>query len=103
MATHIWKSLNVGAERRWFDALRSGFGAVGAVWTITEVTTKAFKPLDAYVDTHGYAFMGIMVLLFVLVFLAFVLEPVSVTFKVPLPTLKLRYSMVIYSRKMPIG
>jgi Domain of unknown function (DUF6430) len=83
MQNQLWQSLAIGVKRRWLDGLRNGFGAVGAAWTLVEVLTKAIKPLDTYIDTHGGDFLNLMVLLFVAVFIACVFEPTHVTFKVP--------------------
>lgn len=83
MANQFWKSLTVGVKRRWLDGARNAFGAVGLAWTLTEVLTKAIRPLDTYLDLHGGNLLKVMVLLFVGVFIAYVIEPVSVTFKVP--------------------
>lgn len=57
--------------------------AVGAVWTITEVITTASTSAKSAFDAQGIDYLVVMAILFVLVFLAYVFEPDSVSFKVP--------------------
>ena len=93
MGNQLLKSLTVGLKRRWWDGIRFGFGAVGAAWTLTEVLTKAIKPLDTYVELHGGAFLNLMALLFAREFVRHVFEPRHVTFKSPASdtTITLKY------------
>jgi hypothetical protein len=83
MANQLWKLLAVGVKRRWLDGARNAFGAVGLAWTLTEVLTRSVEPLDTYLDLHGGDFLKLMGFLFVVVFVTYVIEPVSVTFRVP--------------------
>ncbi|RYF49040.1 MAG: hypothetical protein EOO38_08820 [Cytophagaceae bacterium] len=83
MTNQLWKSLKVGARRRWWDGLRMAFSAVGVAWTLSEVLTKALTPLDTYLNAHGGDFLAFMATLSVVVFVACIAEPVSVTFTVP--------------------
>lgn len=83
MANQLWKSLTVGVKRRWWSGAKLAFGAVGGAWTLIEVLTKAIKPLDGYIDTHGWDFLKLMFLLFAGVFVRHVFEPTRVTFKLP--------------------
>jgi hypothetical protein len=83
MAIQFWASLSTGFRRRWRDGLVFGFGAVGAAWTLTEFTTRAIKSLDAFLNTHGGDFLGLMFGIFCWAFLARVFEPRQVTFLLP--------------------
>lgn len=83
MANQLAKSLTVGWDRRKWTAARNGFAAVGGVWTLTEMTTAALTVAKASLESHGVAYLVIMALLFMAVFLWTVREPRHVTFKVP--------------------
>ncbi|HEX3919863.1 MAG TPA: macro domain-containing protein [Caulobacteraceae bacterium] len=83
MPNQLLKSFWVGVKRRWLDGLRSGFGGLGVVWTLTEMSTAAFPAADVYLKAHGGDYIQLMGLLFLAIFLAFVIEPTHVTFKVP--------------------
>jgi hypothetical protein len=83
MANHLLKSITLGVQRRWWDGLRNGLAAVGAVWTIIEVITTASTSAKLALDAHGHDYLVAMAILFVVVFLAYVVEPQSVSFKVP--------------------
>jgi hypothetical protein len=83
MANLLFKSLTIGITRRWWDGLRNGLAAVGAIWALTEMTTAALPLAKLYLEAHGDDYLTLMVVLFVGVFIAFVLEPIRVTFKVP--------------------
>lgn len=83
MASLLLKSLTVGVTRRWWDGLRNGLAAVGAVWALTEMTTAALPSAKLYLEAHGGDYLALMALLFVGVFVGYILEPTHVTFKVP--------------------
>lgn len=83
MTNQLAKSLKVGWERRKFTAARNGLAAVGGVWALTEMTTAALTVAKTYLEFHGVAFLVIMVVLFLAVFLWSVREPMHVTFKLP--------------------
>lgn len=83
MANHLLKSISLGVQRRWWNGLRNGLAAVGAVWTITEVLTAASTSAKSALDGQGTEYLVVMTILFFVVFLAYVFEPASVSFKVP--------------------
>lgn len=83
MANHLLKSFTLGVQRRRWNGLRNGLAAVGAVWTITEVITAASTSAKSAFDAQDIDYLVVMAILFVLVFLAYVFEPDSVSFKVP--------------------
>ena len=83
MANHLLKSLRVGFRRRWLSGLRNGFGAVGLLWTLTEVLTRAIKPIDTYLDAHGTDFLLLMSGVFLGMFIGSVVEQRAISFKLP--------------------
>lgn len=83
MTNQVVKSLSVGWKRRKFDGLRNGLAAVGAAWALTEMTTAALPGAKTYLETNGSAYLWLMVIVFIGMFIASVAEPVQVTFKVP--------------------
>ena len=83
MANLLFESLKLGVQRRWWNGLRNGLASVGALWTITEVLTAALPNAKSALDAQGTDYLIGVLILFVAVFLAYVVEPGSVTFKVP--------------------
>lgn len=83
MANHLFRSFLIGAKRRWWSGTRNAFAGVGAIWTLTELTTAALPGTKLALEAHGWGYLGFMAALFVVIFLAYVFEPACVTFKIP--------------------
>ena len=60
MAKHWMKSLVVGMSRRWRTALTQALGIIGTVWLITEILTRVSSEANAWVTSHGDAYLGIV-------------------------------------------
>lgn len=83
MANLFLKSITVGLARRWWDGVRNGLAAVGAGWTLTEMTSAALPSAKSYLEAQGGDYLALMAVLFAGVFVGYVFEPTRVRFKVP--------------------
>lgn len=57
MSIELWKSISIGAARRWREGLGSALAVLGALWLLTEVGTRISSDLDTWLDYHGSAFL----------------------------------------------
>ena len=83
MAKHWMKSLVVGMSRRWRTALTQALGIIGTVWLITEILTRVSSEANAWVTSHGDAYLGIVLAAGSIWFLAYIYEQRKVRFQVP--------------------
>ena len=86
---HSWMTiratnvLSLGMRRRWWPGVRNGLAAIGALWTLTEIVTAALPTMKSALENHGSNYIITIALIFLLVFLMYIREPVEVTFKIP--------------------
>ncbi|HLZ76266.1 macro domain-containing protein [Phenylobacterium sp.] len=83
MLKQLVKSFWIGLRRRWWGGLSNAFGAVGAIWTLTELTIGSFPAAKTFLETHGTDYIWLMVSVSMPVFVGYVFETRSVSFKLP--------------------
>lgn len=79
----VWKSLYVGARRRWKGGVASALATLGGIWLITEVTTEVINPLDSWLSNHGSLYLSVASICAAVGFLVAIYEPRRVSFCIP--------------------
>ncbi|MGY4174964.1 hypothetical protein ACVIHH_000255 [Bradyrhizobium sp. USDA 4518] len=83
MFGEVIKSLRVGIKRRWLTGIGQALSAAGAIWLITEITTKVSDPADQWIKHHGDIYTAIVLGVAAVWFLRHVYEVRSVSFNLP--------------------
>ena len=77
------KSLVIGIYRRWTTGLTQAFGIVGAIWLVTEITTRISKSADDWLMQHGDLYAIVVLTAGLIWFFVYSFETRSVSFFVP--------------------
>ncbi|MEP9374058.1 macro domain-containing protein [Mesorhizobium sp. KR1-2] len=83
MANHLIKSLTVGFQRRWRAGLTQAFGVAGAIWLVTEIVTRVSSSADDWLTANGDVYLGGVLLVGAVWFVAYSYEQRKVKFQVP--------------------
>lgn len=82
MTNHL-TSIALGVRRRWRPAIVTSFATVGAIWTITEMLAAIFSGVKLVLDSDGFNYLILVLIIFVITFISYSYEPMRVEFKVP--------------------
>lgn len=85
----MWKSISVGASRRWKEGVAFALAVLGAIWLVTEVSTRSFASLDHWLDDHGTLYLSFAAACAVIGFLLAIYEPRNVSFDIPTTSTRL--------------
>lgn len=80
---NVWKSLYIGARRRWQEGIGFGLAVLGAVWLVTEVGTRSSSSLNQWLDEHGLLYLSVAGSCAAIGFLWGIYEPRQVSFDIP--------------------
>lgn len=86
---HVWKSICVGAGRRWQEGVGSALAVLGAIWLVTEVSTRASASLDDWLDDHGTLYLVFAGACALIAFVRAIYEPRQVAFDIPATSTRL--------------
>lgn len=86
---NVWKSIRVGARRRWQEGIGFALAVLGAIWLVTEVSTRASSSLDHWLDDHGTLYLVVAGVCAGIGFLRAIYEPREVSFDIPATSTRL--------------
>lgn len=77
------RSVIVGLTRRWKTGLTQAFGVAGAIWLVTEITTKVSQTADKWLAQHGNLYIETVLITSAVWFFYYSYEARSVSFLIP--------------------
>lgn len=80
---HLIQSIVVGLQRRWKRGFATFLSALGAIWLLTEILTRAYSPANDWLTKNGTSYLLVAFGLAVTGFLIAIYEARSVTFTIP--------------------
>ncbi|SDJ16026.1 MULTISPECIES: macro domain-containing protein [Bradyrhizobium] len=89
MLDEVIKSLQVGIARRWQSGLAEALSVAGAIWLITEISTKVSDTAEHWVKDHGNHYSAFVLVTAAIWFIKHVYEVRSVSFNLPTTNTKI--------------
>lgn len=89
MFDEVYKSLKLGLRRRWRLGVTQALSVAGAIWLVTEITTKVSDPAELWIKQHADAYSAIVIFAAVVWFVSYIYETRSVSFNLPTTNTKI--------------
>jgi hypothetical protein len=83
MLAVLFKSFRVGIRRRWRTGIAQALSMAGAIWLVTEITTKVSDSAEHWIKDHGDLYSVFVLVAAAIWFLAYIYETRSVSFNLP--------------------
>jgi hypothetical protein len=77
------KSLRIGVRRRWQTGITQALSVAGAIWLVTEITTKVSDQAEHWVKDHGDYYSAVVLAAAAIWFIRHIYEVRSVSFNLP--------------------